>query len=215
MNVVGILAALSVFVVFIPLNVYYLRKHIVYTRDISAMTESAGTEKDKKSSSEYDKDVVNLFIRLVGYSIVICVAVSLFLFVHMDGYHQRKVFKKIGKKYIECILLEYQFSLTENERQEIIKNGDILEYLDDKCILDPDNAYPELTAYHLTVIIGIFLIGVASVVFSCSLKKFQQWKYAFTWTMRCGRKSRDNKHGAIEMTNNFSNSSTVVSQQSK
>ena len=141
-----------------------------------------------------DKDMVNLFIRMIVYSMILCISVVLMLYVVMDGHHKEDGFAAIGEEYITCLLLEFQLSLTEQEKLKIIKKGNLFEYFADQCVLDPNNDFPEFNVYHLNILVGVFLIGFASVVFSCSYKKYKQWKYVVICVISCGKAAEAEKN---------------------
>ena len=46
---------------------------------------------------------------------------------------------------------------------EIMKDGNLLEYFGDKCIIDPDNIFPEQNIFWVIIIVGATLIAIAYV----------------------------------------------------
>ena len=54
----------------------------------------------------------------------------------LDQNNNRNNYKGIIGEYIGCIMLDFQLSLLEEEKHQIIKDENIFEYFDDQCVMD-------------------------------------------------------------------------------
>ena len=106
--------ALAVFCALTPLNVRHMTRHMAYT---------------KKMSSEpvVDRDLLNLYRRLVVYSVSMASAIILLLFVTVSSFVRLDDIERLSEEYVECLLTNFQ------KKAMIAENGDITEQLADVC----------------------------------------------------------------------------------
>lgn len=163
--------ALACFAVFTPLTVYHLANHAEYTKKMSA------------GKCLVDKNLVNLYRRLIIYTLIValaCVgfaAMGIFNDVLDDDRDQ------MSYQRISCLVLEFQF-LDSQQQAIVMKDGTIEEVLSGECPVDPSSL--EFGDYTMVIATcSSFLIAMASLTFSCSRKKWRQWKTCTVWTITC------------------------------
>eukprot|EP01084_Bolivina_argentea_P259565 438001_1 len=150
-----------IFIICTPLNIYYICKHIKYGRNIA--------------TGAADKGLINLYIRLIIYSIFIVLSATGFLYVSFSMYLHNDAFNEIIAEYVECLVVNFQLQFNADEQMEIIQNGDILDRLENVCILDPKNKFPAMNLMGIIIICAVLSVGFGTMIFSCSLSKLKQW----------------------------------------
>eukprot|EP01083_Nonionella_stella_P202905 740804_1 len=154
------LVSILSFMITTPLNVYYIWKHVTY-----------------QTFGDHDAHLIHLYKRLIVYSICISISFTCFLYVWIITYAKwESTIKPTVSNYYLCLFTNFQLTLDGNEKAQIMQNGNLLQYLSEVCVLDPDNDFPALGALYFIVFIGVTLTAIASMIFSCSLAKYHQWK---------------------------------------
>eukprot|EP01084_Bolivina_argentea_P259566 438005_1 len=122
--------AIFVFVIFTPLNIYFICKHMKYGQNVAS---SGG------------KGMVNLYRRLIIYSILVALSAIGFLYVSLSMYIKSDEVNSITAEYVTCLVLNFQIKFNSEEQIDIIKNGNILNKLKNDCIMDANNKFPGMT----------------------------------------------------------------------
>lgn len=180
--------ALCCFAVYTPLNVYHLRKHMAHMADTMAGAQLV------------DKHLVNLYQRLIVYTLIMAAAIIIILFVTIDSHvhWNNGTLIRVTVEYVECLVTNFQILFDAETQRQIIENGDIIQRLDHLCTADPDHEMPAADWYGILIMASCSLIAAASFAFSCSLKKCEQWKTGISWILHCGKR-REKELNDVEM----------------
>lgn len=137
-----------IFIIFTPLSVYRLYYNYQMNKQMYNLNQNEGVNK-------YNKDLLDLSVRLILYSLFLCVSCVLILWINGELLFKKDLWRSVGREYTECL---------------IVQNIDP----DLECILDPDDELMPSIYYMFGAV--LLLTAGSSFILSCSNAKYSQWK---------------------------------------